>query len=84
VSESNLKPESCRYILCNHFSSQFWFWLYEAPAETGLETDFVSYSGTIAAFSYGGQGSYLLAPVLFGGLLVLVLMNQIVRYMGEI
>ncbi len=53
MSESNLKLESCRYILCNHFSSQFWFWLYEARAETGLETDFVSYSGTIAAFFLG-------------------------------
>jgi hypothetical protein len=27
-------------------------------------------------FSKAGQGSYLLAPVFFGGLLVLVLINQ--------
>jgi hypothetical protein len=53
VSESNLKLESCRYILCIHFSSQFWFWLYEACAETGLEMDIVSYLGTIAAFFLG-------------------------------
>jgi hypothetical protein len=77
VSESNLKLENCRYILCIHFSSQFWFWLYEARAETGLETDFVSYSSTIAAFFLG-------RPVFFSGLLVLVLMNQLVRYMHEI
>jgi hypothetical protein len=53
VSESNSKLENCRYILCIHFSSQFWFWLYDARAETGLETDFVSYSGTTAAFFQG-------------------------------
>ncbi len=79
--ESNLKLESCRYILCIHFSSQFWFWLYEAHAETGLESDFVSYSDTIAAFFLVRTRQLSAGSFSF---LVLVLMNQLLRYMPEI
>jgi hypothetical protein len=55
--------------------------LYEAYAETGLERDFVSYSDTIAAFFLVRTRQLSAGSFSF---LVLVLMNQLLRYMPEI